>query len=85
MASTTDVFCAKNTQTLVFSGVGFIKLEPQSSGTYFAGDSSVDASTGIVLANGVGPHEFYITSPDDIYVFNSNVSNDGYVRVYHNR
>lgn len=84
MADTTDISCAANTQTLVFSGVGQVILKSVSAGTYWLGGSGVDDTTGIPVPNSPATLSVYVTSPDDLYVYNANGSS-GYIRVYHNR
>lgn len=83
MADLQDVACAANTQTLVFSGVGQVILKSVSGGTYWLGDASVTNSTGIPIPNSPATLSVYVTSPDDLYVYNDNGS-AGYLRVYHN-
>ncbi len=83
MASNTDVGCAASAQTLVFSGVGQVILYPLSGGTYYLGSSTDDHTTGLALSGSVS-YSVYVTSPDDLYVYNSSGSS-GVVRVYHNR
>jgi hypothetical protein len=85
MADVTDVLCAHTTQTLVFSGVGTVVLAPQSSGSYYIGGSGVTNTTGVIVNNAPPYTTLYVTSPDDIYVYNEHALTDGYVRVYHNR
>lgn len=61
----------------------FVLLPPGSGGPYYLGDSSVDDTTGIALT--VEPHVFYVTSPDEVYVYNASGGTSGTLRLFHNR
>ncbi len=53
-----------------------------TSGDYFLGDASVDDTTGLPI---VDPMSLYVTSPDEIYVYNQHAVTTGSVKIFHNR
>jgi hypothetical protein len=83
MSTVSNVSCSGLTQTLIFSGVGQIIIRPLTAGSYWLGGPSVDDTTGVAIQNNDNLC-LYITSPEDIYLYNENASS-GTVRVYHNR
>lgn len=64
--------------------VGHFVFKAQTGGSFWIGDSAVDDSNGISLANNE-THVVYVTSPDTVYLFNESNTTAGVVRVFHNR
>lgn len=63
--------------------VGHFVITPAAtSGGYFTGDSAVDDTNGVQMP---APISLYVTSPDEVYVYNANTVSNGSVRVFHNR
>jgi hypothetical protein len=62
--------------------VGSFLVKVLSGGDYFIGGDSVDDTTGIQV-----PSSFtlYVTSPDEVYLYNQAPSTPGALRVFHNR
>jgi hypothetical protein len=83
MSTTNDVSFSADETKVVFSGVGQIVLLPMSGGSYHLGGTDAETN-GILLTNNV-PFTLYVTSPDDVYLWNSSQGSSGSVRVYHNR
>lgn len=83
MATTSTVTFSSQETKVVFSGVGTVAFEVLSTGPYYLGGAGVDETNGLLIPNTDGPHIFYVTSPDDLYVHCDNSS--GSLRVYQNR
>ena len=62
--------------------VGHFLLKFVDGGDYFIGGSGVDDTTGIQIAN---LYSLYVTSPDEVYLYNQAPSTTGHVRIFHNR
>lgn len=83
MAEVYTVSSVDNTTPQEITGgrVGSFKIK-SSSDDLRVGNNAVTSSTGFVLLQ-AAVHEFYVTSPDEIYVVSEGVTTD--VVVYHNR
>lgn len=62
--------------------VGHFLVKSVSAGDYFIGGSGVNDTTGIQVPSSFS---LYVTSPDEVYLYNQAPSTAGVVKVFHNR
>ena len=83
MADLYTVNIAAETSEEVTGGrVGHFLFKVVSGGDYFIGGTGVDDTTGIQVA---ASFSLYVTSPDEVYLYNQAPMTAGVIRVFHNR
>ena len=79
MASTYTVAVNQEASEEVTGGrVGHFLLKVVDGGDYFLGEDD----TGIQIGS---TYAFYVTSPDEVFLYNQAPSTTGHVKVFHNR